>query len=129
VIKHTKFRRIAFSLSKNKTLPPLSDSTSRTTFLLPPQIQILCSKDVETVVGGVMMVLDHPHHLCGQFSPTTRPLCVVVSGGSRTFLFFSVLVWVDIEVAVFVLFRRWFGGGARSGGVWFLACCTFRWLW
>jgi hypothetical protein len=28
-----------------------------------------------------------------------------------------------------VLFRRWFGGGARSGGVWFLACCTFRWLW
>jgi hypothetical protein len=60
-----------------------------------------CFKDVEFIVGGVMMVLDHPHHLCGQISPATQPLCVVVSGGSGTFLFFSVLVWSNLEVCCF----------------------------
>jgi hypothetical protein len=67
-----KNQHLIFSLSKNKTLPPLSNNTSLATFLLPPQIQlILCFKDVETIVGGVMMVLDHPDDLCGQFSPMT----------------------------------------------------------
>ncbi|KAK2408235.1 hypothetical protein QL285_043760 [Trifolium repens] len=67
------------------------------------------------------MVLDHPHHLFGQLSSATQPLCVVVSGGSETFCSFQPWFGRIWWFSVFKLFRRWFGGGARSGGVWFLA--------
>jgi hypothetical protein len=47
------------------------------------------------------MVLDHPHHLCGQISPANNLFVWWLAADLNLFCFFLVLVWVDPEVCSF----------------------------
>jgi hypothetical protein len=50
---------------------------------------------------------------------------VLCSNRGHNFYFcFSTKVWADLRFLVSVLFRRWFGGGDRIGGVWFLVAAV-----